>query len=949
MSLRLEQSICRGARLNNKAIVGMKLNGYFLYPSGLFTLIYTTPNNTMKSTFEGVTSSDYDTEIVYNNNGTYTVAVYFKDMNKQPTRVEIDSNATRVESFNNTTSLTSMKETFPSSAIYINASEIDTTNVTDMSYLFSMCKSLPSVNLSNFNTSNVTTMKMMFYACDSLTSLDLSNFNTSNVTDMNQMFYSCDNLASLDVNNFNTVNVINMEKMFSNCTSLTSLDLSNWDVSNVTEFDSMFEGCSNLKTLDLRNWQMPSVSVTKMLYRCTALTELRLDNCNRDTLINIVNDYNYFPAHNDTDVERIIYCNETTATGMTAPRGWRFEFVSEETEEPEIPDVPEEPDVPVDRKVYEPYEFKDDTSLASTDILVNTTNTTLDNMFYNCYSLTSVNTTDWDTSSVTNMSYMFYYCLALTVLDLSMFNTSNVTNMNAMFRGCNKLTELDLSSFDTSNVTDVSYMFAYCSSLTKLDVRNFNFLSLGSQSISDSCFLSGCYALTELRLDNCNKTTISMIINNYDFPTSFDTTVDRVIYCKEENASGLTVPTGWRFEFVSDVPDEPEIPTGRKVYEPYEFKGNTTITEANPIVNTTNTTLDNMFYGCTALINVDTSDWDTSSVTDMSYMFTSCKALTELDLSNFNTSKVTNMGLMFSLCTSLTKLDLSNFDIITNITNTVGMLNGCKALVELRLDNCNNTTINKIITSSYFPTFTDGSTHIIYCKEENATGLTAPTGWTFSFESAPEPDTPVEPEEPEIPEGREVYTVGEFKNNTTITEAAPIVNSTHTSLNSMFDGCSSLVSVDTSYWDTSNVTTMAAMFASCTSLPSLSVSSFNTTNVTNMSSMFTYCTSLTILDLSSFNTTNVTNMSSMFRKSNKLTSLDLRNFDMTNVTNIYNMFQGCTALTELRLDNCSNDTIQKIITSSNFPTFTSGTHTIYCKSTNASGLTAPTGWSFSYV
>jgi hypothetical protein len=61
------------------------------------------------------------------------------------------------------------------------------------------------------------------------------------------------------------------------------------------------------------------------------------------------------------------------------------------------------------------------------------------------------------------------------------------------------------------------------------------------------------------------------------------------------------------------------------------------------------------------------------------------------------------------------------------------------------------------------------------------------------------------------------------------------------------------------------------------------------------------------------------------------------------------MFSDCTSLAELRLDNCDNNTINKIITSLNFPTFTSGTHKIYCKQANASGLTAPQGWTFSYV
>jgi surface protein len=87
---------------------------------------------------------------------------------------------------------------------------------------------------------------------------------------------------------------------------------------------------------------------------------------------------------------------------------------------------------------------------------------------------------------------------------------------------------------------------------------------------------------------------------------------------------------------------------------------------------------------------------------------------------------------MFCNCTALTTLDVSNFD-TSNVTNMNAMFIGCDALTTLRLDNCSKDTINKIITSSDFPTFTDGSIHKIYCKQVNASGLTPPEGWTFSY------------------------------------------------------------------------------------------------------------------------------------------------------------------------------------------------------------------------
>ena len=99
--------------------------------------------------------------------------------------------------------------------------------------------------------------------------------------------------------------------------------------------------------------------------------------------------------------------------------------------------------------------------------------------------------------------------------------------------------------------------------------------------------------------------------------------------------------------------------------------------------------------------------------------------------------------------------------------------------------------------------------------------------------------------------------------------------------------------------DTSKVTNMAYMFDGCSSLTSLDLSNFNTSNVTSMYSMFQNCSSLTSLDLSNFNTSNVTSMNSMFYYCSSLTSLDLSNFDTSNVTDMKYMFYGCSSLKDV--------------------------------------------------
>ena len=113
-------------------------------------------------------------------------------------------------------------------------------------------------------------------------------------------------------------------------------------------------------------------------------------------------------------------------------------------------------------------------------------------MFSGCIRLTSLNISNFNTSNVTDMSYMFGSCSKLTSLNVSNFNTSNVTNMSSMFENCSKLTSLKASNFNTSNVTDMSYMFSYCKSLTSLDIRNFSSIKLSSygsmlNSVNSTC------------------------------------------------------------------------------------------------------------------------------------------------------------------------------------------------------------------------------------------------------------------------------------------------------------------------------------------------------------------------------------------------------------------------------------------------------------------------------
>ena len=101
--------------------------------------------------------------------------------------------------------------------IYVDFRCFNTTNVTDMSKMFSFCSALEELNLSKFDTKNVTKMCRMFYNCTALKKLNLSNFDTQNVKDMSFMFACCGGLRELNLSNFDFPNVCDMDNMFFGC------------------------------------------------------------------------------------------------------------------------------------------------------------------------------------------------------------------------------------------------------------------------------------------------------------------------------------------------------------------------------------------------------------------------------------------------------------------------------------------------------------------------------------------------------------------------------------------------------------------------------------------------------------------------------------------------------------------------------------------------------------
>lgn len=193
--------------------------------------------------------------------------------------------------------------------------------------------------------------------------------------------------------------------------------------------------------------------------------------------------------------------------------------------------------------------------------------------------------------------------------------------MAYMFSNCSSLIKLDVSKFNTEKVTTFKSMFANCS-FTSIDVSSFN----TEKATNMSNMFDQCRELTSLDVSNFNTSNVTNMTEMF-------------ARC-------------WKL---------------------------TSLDLSN--FNTFNVTkMNGMFSESTALASLDISSFKTPNVTTMATMFNRCGALTSLDLSSFDTEKVEEMQSMFSLCDNLKTIYASDKFVTTNVTDSRGMFEQCKAL-----------------------------------------------------------------------------------------------------------------------------------------------------------------------------------------------------------------------------------------------------------------------------
>ena len=187
--------------------------------------------------------------------------------------------------------------------------DIDTSLITDMSYLFVNSARKDFRGIETWDTSKVTNMSGMFQGAESFNQ-PIGNWNVSNVTDMSHMFesahsfnqdignwdasrvanmsymLSCAGSFNQDIGNWDVSHVTNMQGMFADAFSFNQ-DIGSWDVSKVIDMRSMFAGAEDFNK-DISHWKLsPMVDKTEMFEDCPISEENkpRIDKVKASTIV----------------------------------------------------------------------------------------------------------------------------------------------------------------------------------------------------------------------------------------------------------------------------------------------------------------------------------------------------------------------------------------------------------------------------------------------------------------------------------------------------------------------------------------------------------------------------------------------------------------------------------------------------------------------------------------
>jgi surface protein len=286
------------------------------------------------------------------------------------------------------------------------------------------------------------------------------------------------------------------------------------------------------------------------------------------------------------------------------------------------------------------------------DVLNLSSMVTMQNMFRDCTSLTTINNVNsWNVSTITGMSNTFRNASSFNQ-SLNSWDVSNVGNMVSMFQGATAFNG-NISSWNVSNVNNMNTMFS--------DATSFN-QNIGSWDVSNVTLMFQMFRNATSFNQNIGSWDVSSVTDMNDMfqgATSFNQNLNSwnvsnvtdmsQMFNSATNFNGNI--TSWDVSNVTNMSDMFELATN--------FNQNISSWDVSSVTN-----MANMFDGADSF-NQPIGSWDVSNVTNMSTMLRTPSF--NQNLGNWNISNVTNFGSFMTLTTSdMPAMSAANLDAIYN-------------------------------------------------------------------------------------------------------------------------------------------------------------------------------------------------------------------------------------------------------------------------------------------
>ena len=759
---------------------------------------------------------------------------------------------------------------------------------------------------ASFVTARPTSTKGWFSGMTNITSIsNIERLNTEYVENMEAMFEDCTGLTTLNLGTFNTANVKNMNSMFKGCTGLTTVNVSaKWTTGNVTTSTDMFTDCSAIvggngtafssSHVD-KEYARQDVAGTpgyfsgELPYLILSPDETTLTFYNdglsaekEGTKYNFTNSYGDTPAWRSEGkspgVTKVVFDSSFATvrpqwvnswfsgmTNLTTIEGMEYFNFSETRRFNNL--------------------FSNCSSLTEIDLSHFTPGTgcAMGQMFYGCTNLkTIVVASNWTLNIVSNGDNMFGGCSSLvggkgTVCD----GTNNIGRTYAC---------IDSGTSAPGYLTDGSRVqyYAYDASTNTMTYYYDRFyaqreaeLGVGSVVTENEQAWDSYYWVQDCQ--NVQTIVFDESFKDAGVYTLSDGRLDQYIFGQELTSVvglgniNLNGVTSLKFMFY-DCPNLTSIDLSGLDLSgitdmSYMFDGCTSLQNITLDENFTTENVTNMSYmlsnGCTpAVIDAIThhEGFTTANVTSMSGMFQNNYGISGLNLEMFNTANVTNMSNMFNGCSSLETITVGPDWTTEAVTSSTNMFAGCTQLVggdgtafssshvDAAYAHIDVATANPgYLTGVKYPPYVvlddvscvmtfyaDGKQAEKVGTMYNLPNEIAQPEWTDEYLNIKK--VVFDPSFITVRPTNLFYWFNGLTNLEEIEGLENLITSEVTNMQSLFQNCQSLTTLDLSTFDTQNVTDMSYMFWGCRNLQHIYVGSGWTTEDVNTGvGMFNEC------------------------------------------------------------------------------------------------------------